>query len=267
MHFSEEVLRKLKDEHGQIEHKYHKLLLSYNALHLTNKRAREFAVHGFCRRLKLLARCIDNVFSILPPNRDGIPTASEISDVTINIQAFLVNVFGCIDNLAWIWVQEKGLTKEDGSPLPNNWIGLSPNNKLVRESFSPSFETYLKSLNPWFEGMVDFRHALAHRISPYIPPHTVRPADEAAYKVFEAQMEEATRAGNFSEYDRLEAEQLKLARFTPWIQHSFEEEARPIEFYPQLIVDFLTIEQLAWKMLDELKRLTGDRMARDDRRG
>jgi hypothetical protein len=68
-------------------------------------------------------------------------------------------------------------------------------------------------------------------------------------------MEQAMRAGNFAEYDRLEAEQLRLARFTPWIQHSFEEEARPIEFYPQLIVDFLTIEELAWKMLDELNSI------------
>src|ERR1700730_12513031 len=243
MRFSEEVLEKLKHEHRLIEHKYHKLLFSYSTLHLANRRAREFALHGVCRRLKLLVRCIDNVFSIVPPDRDGIPTTLEISDITINIQAFLVNVFGCIDNLARIWVQEKGLMKEDGSPLPHNWIEFGSNNKLVRDSFSPSFQEYLKSLDPWFEGMVNVRHALAHRISPYIPPYTVRPADEAAYKAFEDQMEGAMRAGDFAEYDRLEAEQLKLARFTPWIQHSFEEGARPIEFYPQLIVDFLTIEE------------------------
>jgi hypothetical protein len=114
------------------------------------------------------------VFSIVPPDRKGIPTASEISDLTINIQAFLVNIFGCIDNLGWIWAQEKGLTKEDGSALPNNWIGLGAKNKSVRESFSLSFQSYLKKIDPWFEGMVDFRHALAHRISPYIPPHTVK---------------------------------------------------------------------------------------------
>ena len=255
MHFSKEVLEKLRHERRLIEHKYHKLLFSYSTLPLANRRAREFALHGVCRRLKLVVRCIENVFSIVPPDRDGIPTVSEISDLTINIQAFLVNIFGCIDNLAWIWVQEKCLTKEDGSPLPNNWIGLGSKNKLVRESFSPSFQTYLKSLDPWFEGMVDFRHALAHRISFYIPPYTVTPSDEAAYKALQARMDEAVRAGNFAEYDRLEAEQLKLARFTPWIQHSFEEEARPIEFYPQLIADFLTIEEIAWKILDELKTL------------
>jgi hypothetical protein len=148
MHFSKEALEKLRHEHRQIEYKYHKLLFKYAALPLTNRRAREFAVHGVCRRLRLIVRCIDNVFSIVPPNREGIPTASEISDLTINIQAFLVNVFGCIDNLAWIWVQEKGLTKEDGSPLPNNLIGLASKNKLVRESFAPSHIEFRLTFRP-----------------------------------------------------------------------------------------------------------------------
>jgi hypothetical protein len=42
----------------------------------------------------------------------------------INIQAFVFNVFGSIDNLAWIWVQEKSLAKEDGSAIPSAWVGL-----------------------------------------------------------------------------------------------------------------------------------------------
>jgi hypothetical protein len=40
MHFSEEVLEKLRHERRLTEHKYHKLLFSYSTLRLTNRRAR-----------------------------------------------------------------------------------------------------------------------------------------------------------------------------------------------------------------------------------
>jgi hypothetical protein len=46
-----------------------------------------------------------------------------------------------------------------------------------------------------------------------------------------------------------------LAKFFPWIQHSYEEKAKPAVFHPQLIADFHTIEELGLKMLDELKAL------------
>jgi len=34
--------------------------------------------------------------------------------------------------------------------------------------------------------------------------------------------------------------------------HSFGEKATPHYFHPQLLVDFATIDELAWKMLAEL---------------
>jgi hypothetical protein len=87
----------------------------------------------------------------------------------INIQAFVFNVFGSIDNLAWIWVREKGLAMDDGLPIPNAWVGLGKKNRFVRHSFSTEFQEFLKGLNDWFDHLDDFRHALAHRIPLYYP--------------------------------------------------------------------------------------------------
>jgi hypothetical protein len=69
----------------------------------------------------------------------------------ISIHAFVFNVFGALDNLAWIWVQEKGLTKEDGKPLPNEWVGIAPKNKQVRASFSKELNAHLNTIDQWFE--------------------------------------------------------------------------------------------------------------------
>jgi hypothetical protein len=48
-------------------------------------------------------------------------------------------------------------------------------------------------------------------------------------------------------------EQMKLAKFAPWMQHSYEEGSKRIVFHPQMLRDFGTVEEVALKMLDELK--------------
>lgn len=192
------------------------------------------------------------MFEILPPDQKAIPSRNEVVDATINIQAFVFNVFGSIDNLAWIWVEEKAFKKENGSPVPQSWVGLSENNKFVRNSFSIEFQDYLKQLKPWFEYLENFRHALAHRIPLYIPPYTVTKANLAAHQQLEGLKSEAIKQLNFAEYDRLSAEQEALGSFSPFMTHSLEVGARPVVFHSQMLADFNTIEELAQKMLKEL---------------
>jgi hypothetical protein len=56
------------------------------------------------------------------------------------------------------------------------------------------------------------------------------------------------------EYDRLSMEQSKLLVFQPLVSHSLDEMPTPFRFHPQILVDFLTVEELGTKMLDELRR-------------
>ena len=255
MSFTGEALQKLQIEYASVQGRYEQLFIGYLGRPYKTDRAREFATHGFPRRIALLRRCIRNVFEISPPDRTDIPTRDDISDATINIQAFVFNVFGSIDNLAWIWVHEKPVTK-NGKPLPNAWVGLSSKNEVVRQSFSPDFQAYLKSLDPWFEAMGNFRHALAHRIPLYIPPYVVAKDRQTAFNECERLMAEAINRHDFEEYDRLSVDQMKLATFKPWMQHSFSEGQPPIVFHAQLLSDFATIEALGLKLLEELNRLS-----------
>jgi hypothetical protein len=227
------------------------LLEAYLTHNYKSARAEEFAKHGFSRRLQTLVRCITNTFEILPPDRDDLPSSQERSNAEINIQAFVFNAFGCVDNLAWIWVTERNVTQNDGSTIPNNWVGLTKGNRLVRCSLSPEFRKYLKSLDQWFSHLENFRHALAHRIPLYIPPYVILKSDEAAYKELEGRM---MKAATHLEYDRLSNKQKALAKFRPCMMHSFGESARPVVLHPQLLADVKTIEELGWKMLEELNR-------------
>lgn len=256
MYFSQQALNEMREAREAIGSKYESLLMKYVSLPLKDVTAKEYAMQGFPRRLGVMAHCIRNVFITLPPEKEEIPSKAQLFDATINIQAFLVNAFGCIDNLARIWVHERPVTTARGKSLSNGQIGLAVHHAHVRSSLSQGFQDYLNTLNEWLTFMANFRHALAHRIPLYIPPYVVRPEDEAAYKEFGQKMIEASLKGELAEHGRLAAEQQRLVRFLPWIHHSYLEKTRPAVFHPQLLADFHTIEELGLKMHNELRTLS-----------
>lgn len=218
-------------------------------------RAKEFAHHGFVRRLTILARCIKNVFALIPPERTESVDSQVLSDAEINIQASVFNVFAAADNLAWIWVVEKAVKQNDGSELPDTWVGLQRANRLVRASLPKALRGYVTGMDEWFDMVDNYRHALAHRIPLYIPPYIIDPADEAAYQALDAARNEALFGrGDAEEHDRLRAEQKQMEFFRPWMWHSIGEGARPLVFHPQLLANFNTIEEMGRKFIDELDK-------------
>jgi hypothetical protein len=46
-------------------------------------RAKEFATHGVSRRIKTMAHCVENVFNILPPEREDHPSMEELVDAVV----------------------------------------------------------------------------------------------------------------------------------------------------------------------------------------
>jgi hypothetical protein len=255
MFFSQQALNEMNEAKSAIGGKYESLLMKYVTLPLKDPIAKEYATQGFPRRLGVMAHCVHNVFTTLPPEKEEIPSKTQLYDATVNIQAFLVNAFGCLDNLARIWIHEKPVTTKRGKPLPKGEIGLAVHHTRVRTTLSQECQAYLKSIDDWITFTGNFRHALAHRIPLYIPPYAVSPKDEVVYKEFEQKMIDASLKGELAEHGRLAAEQQKLVRFLPWIHHSYLEKGKPAVFHPQLIADFHTIEELGLKMHDELKTL------------
>jgi hypothetical protein len=252
VYYSKQQLDDLSGETAALSGRYHSLLFAYMGRTYKTARGKEFAAHGFLRRLKTLYRCIDRVFTLLPPALDDIPTADAREDATIAVQAFIFNIFGCLDNLAWIWVAEKALRKADGAPLAQRQVGLGSKYQLVRGSFSISFQAYLGTMADWFAHLEGYRHALAHRIPLYIPPHSVAPADEGLYVALEEQIKAAHRARDETLAADLRTRQRALQFFRPWMVHSFSEQSPIIVIHPQLLTDFKTVEEIARRMLDEL---------------
>jgi hypothetical protein len=196
--FSSRDLRALRDSCETLQGRLDTLADAYASFPYTTKAGRDYATQGFLRRFNTMHHCIERVFEILPPEQDGKPTDAILYDATIFIQSFVTNTFGTLDNLAWIWVSEKPLN------LSRNKIGLGPKCEDVRASFSAEMRGYLTAHDEWFADVIDFRDALAHRISLYIPPFIVSVEDTFEHETLEAR-KRVTK--DTAEFDRLCAEQ------------------------------------------------------------
>jgi hypothetical protein len=253
-YFSDQTIDELYYGWRSLDAMANRLLELFVARDWANDRAKEYATHGLSRRIYNLKRCIDRVFELLPPERDAVPNREDALDATINIQAFTLNAFGCLENLAWIWSFQRPVMKADGGALSRSQVGLWKSCKSVRASFSPEFSGFLESREPWFEHLKDFRDALAHRIPLYIPPLTIPTGSDKLYAALEQRAFDALRDRDRSAYEKAKAEQKALESFRPWMIHSPNEGSVPVVFHPQLIADFRTIDEIARELLAEMGR-------------
>ena len=254
MSYSREALKGLEDGFLGLEGKCNDLNSSYLMREFSNERAQEFARHGFCRRLGLMTRCIRKVFELLPPDTLGAPDADESQGATVHLQAFVFNTYGCLDNLAHIWVLERGVKQVDGTSLHVSQVGLGRKNKEVLGSLPKEFTDYLSELSEWFDYLEGFRHALAHRIPLYIPSGVVPDEKAEEYADIQARINEAMRRHDFEMVDRLEEEQRDLLAFPVIATHSFGENADILYFHAQMLSDFNTVREIATRMLSCLDR-------------
>ncbi|WP_341705020.1 hypothetical protein [Ferrovibrio sp.] len=250
MRYSEAQAAELVEEQRKVRRKHDALLLRFIKYSFKNSRAREYAHHGFMRRIGTLARCIENIYIIYPPARTEKLSKENLTDLTINLQSFIVNVYGCVDNLGWIWVCEKEI-KEDGKTLSATKIGLWKKNSVVRQSFSQEFQEYLVGRDDWFGWIQDFRHSLGHRIPLYVPPAAMNEQEVERLKEIETENYAAIVAQDFKKVENLRREQELLGKAMPLMTHSFSEESKKVFFHAQVLADWNTVVELSDKFLSE----------------
>ena len=247
MRYSPEDIKRLVAHRADIDRIFMEISDHYIVYRYQSDLAKEHAIHGFLRRLDTLRFCIDNIFSILPPDKTAFPSSFELMNVTVYLQAFVFNAFGCLDNLAWIWKNEKKLE------LNKKHVGLGKKYTSLRKSFSDQFNSYLTEMNDWFEHIENLRHALAHRIPLYIPPYVIKNSELKQYDRIQDLIAEADKRFDSISRKILETERLNISEFIPIMKHSFEENSPCIPFHKQIIVDYLTIGEIGDKILEELK--------------
>ena len=208
---------------------------------LTVKRAQEYVDHGVCRRLKIIRRCIENIFSVFPADRTKLLSEEERDDVEINLHAFVINIYGVPDNLAWIYVLEKGIT------LKHSRVGLF--NNETQKHLPREVCDYLNSkrIKEWHGKYAkNYRDALAHRIPLYVPPWTCTYAQGEKYRELDAMISEEVKMHNFDRAQTLTDERDAIGSICLTFLHSFSDDHAhpPVYLHPQIIVDARTVMEI-----------------------
>lgn len=216
---------------------------------LKSEKAREYLNHGVSRRMKIIARCLDRVFQILPVDRTQVLNFDEVIDLEIHLHAFVINVNGLLDNLAWTFILERGLLEAVGG---KNGVGLFK--KETRDVLPEDVRSYLNSakISEWHHRYAkDYRDALAHRIPLYIPPAAIDPKDAERHAELDGEMFDAILAGDIDLADQKKKEQEALQSVCLTAVHSYSE-SQMVWFHPQMIADANTVLAITQKLRGHL---------------
>ena len=245
-YYSPETIELLKIDLDSIKQKRYVLNDKFIQLSsiLVVEKAKEYLLHGTTRRLGIVVQCIDNIYSVFPPERDQFLSVEELKEVDINLHSFFINVYGFLDNLAWVFVLEKEIN------IHKNEVGMFlPKTKV---NFKQEFREYIESspVKRWFEEYLkDYRDTLSHRIPLYVPPKLLTPDQIQRDREITKELNKNLKMGDFNAVDILFSEQENLGSIAPIFRHSVYE-SNGFVLHPQIIIDFKTIEVIAIKYLE-----------------
>lgn len=257
--YNERSLIEIDEKYQEIGAVYRRLLHRMSVLMPTLKSAKavEFLMHGAARRLGIVMRCIENVFTLFPPNQTAHLPREQLSDVVINLHAFFVNVSGIFDNLGWVFVFENDLFGDrKAGKLTRPEVGLF--NSRTQSHLPITLRTYLQSerMRTWYSAYSkNYRDALAHRIPLYVPPSIHTPKDQSLYSDLEAQLcaLDFSSAEGRDRYHELAEAQRRVGRASPYFVHSYGEESRAVYLHAQVIADFATVEEVIDQFCENFK--------------
>jgi hypothetical protein len=218
---------------------------------LKSPRAREYLNHGVGRRLGLVQRCVIRIYEICPLDRSELFDRDELEDLNINLHAFLLNVYGILDDLAWVVALEATQTEVQRRR------DISLYGSEVQKHLPPETTSFLQAMKNWHDNyMKNFRDSLAHRIPAYVPP--MRLTDEEAKHSEELDKEilESIIRHDSGRLDALKEEQRKLGKLMPVYTHSFgdPDASAPVYLHSQVIVDLKTIVAVIRSVADALRK-------------
>lgn len=258
MRLSPEAAEKVAAEYPSIRSRLEWLnarLLAELSPTLKSEKALEYLQHGVGRRLRTIERCMTNVFEIFPPGRTELLKQRELHDVQINLQGFLMNVYGLFDNIAWVYILEQG--RADTIRGGRRAIGLF--DERTQEHLSAKMRAYLGAadLQNWYSDYSkNFRDALAHRIPPYVAPFAVTAEQQKRWKELDAQIMPAIRAHRFEDAERLREERDSVGTIVAAFRHSFSDSdgSRAVMIHPQMLSDALTVMDLMEAVIADVKQ-------------
>ncbi|MFA5819711.1 MAG: hypothetical protein WC854_10605 [Bacteroidales bacterium] len=226
--------------------------ISVFANRIPDSRAKEYLECGVGRRTILIRRCIENVFSIFPVERLAKLSKNENIDVDINLHAFIINVHGIIENLGLSIAHGYRLfDKSRSENQQKHELGLFNSRFISR--FKGRIRDYFCSdiVVSWYKQYsTNYRDSLAHRIPAYIPPAGLNDDEIIIYNQCIIRINEIYKTGWSPEVSMLLEKVDSLGVANPTYVHSEIEKAKTVALHPQMLCDYLTVEEMINVVID-----------------
>lgn len=250
--YKQEDIQKIKSEWLTVRRRYVDLIVQIFDLSakLKEEKAKEYLNYGVGRRLEVIERCIENIFSIFPAERNNLLCREELIDVALNLHAFFVNIFGLLDNLAWVLIHEKQLA----GVTDKKKVGLFK--KETKKYLSNEFCQYLDSppMKSWHsQYLTNYRDALSHRIPLYVPPQILNTEQKTQLTQMDQEIINCYKTRDFNAIDKLRKQQMNVGTVCPFFVHD-SSESKAVFLHPQIIADFNTIEEIVKKYCETFLR-------------
>lgn len=258
MQFTDEQIKELTDAFEDWRYRLDDVTTAFMARPYRTEKGREYANHGIGRRLQMLEHTSARIFELLPPEIED-PDRDALMDAAAFLHAFMINVYGVIDNLAHVWCAEVPITSKTGGRLAPMQIGLLSKQMAVRNSLPPDLQQYLVDCDNWFEHLKGYRDALAHRVPLYIPRRQLEPDELAEFNRIAALWNDAIIARDRAQAALWQNELDKIGSFGALYTHSINEGAKPVLLHHQIVCDLATVVEIAERMIVALDGLrSGD---------
>ena len=212
-------------------------------------RAEKIARTGFVRRIGYLEHALVRLSEIYPPNLTGA-SRDIVRDAELLLQVFVMNVFGAIDNLAFIWALERKVTAPDGRQLSKQeTVFIGTRSKQIRESLTPMVRSTIDSASEWFKLIGAYRHGVAHQIPIYIP-RLLTKEDQQEAEGLDLALKAAFADGDRSKWGELFDKRHTLGDFGGLM--ALDGVEKPLVLHPQVVCDLATVVELGEVIFKEL---------------
>ena len=217
-------------------------------------RLREHLVHGAGRRVSVIGRSIQNVFTLFPPQSEHLLSADELADTQINLHAFVINMYGIFDNWAWAYILYHDLEKSIGDRRK-----VSLFHEAIRGRLPKALREYLSAsvIRDWHEKYAkSYRDALAHRIPPYIPPAQFTQSEGERYNSLDKEKIRCILEKKWERLDQIWKEQGEIGRPSMIFLHAYTEDTppQPMMLHPQMLSDANTVVESSSTFLSHWKK-------------
>ncbi|MBO9355923.1 hypothetical protein GG851_18195 [Bordetella petrii] len=243
MAYTAEQIASLQQEQQKAVAALNKLLLTTVVAgeKQVNVQAKEYLLYGVGRRLKILRYGLSTIFRLFPPDTAKPIASDDLEAVQAALHAFVMNLYGTFENLAWAFVCRHDLIGEIGH---HRKVGMFLGST---QRFLPQvLADYLSSetMTAWHtQYLKNYRDALAHRIPLYIPPLTFTDAEGKRYQELVCEEMACIEAERWEVLERVRHEKTNLGSpcFVFWHGLFSEADAKPMQLHPQLVSDVMTI--------------------------